>query len=671
MKVILTCWLCVYVCLGFGQTNALTGSVVARKNNDGLNQVRITITGRNNQAVTDDNGKFYLLLPTELSKGKVVTLTISKAGYKTRIENIPISDLAVTFKLEEEKKEILVGEKKQEVPSPSREQLNAVNYFQSELKNEDMDRRLNAAKVLGEMGALAKTATTSLINTILQDKYDQVKVEVIKALARIGNRSKQVEEILRIAIKNKSYLVKVQGVRAIRDLMIRTENVVQDLIIARQDKNIQVSLEAAMTLAIFKPSNKPQVIPHALQGLTVLDNEVQDSCYSFLNSYGRLPAEAEISIINILNDDFPLMYNKEVEEVKDDYGPNGRYLWWKETKKKALKFADRYFSIYTEAFSQYVFEEKIKFSYLYPWPETSSLPSLISKIALVNPDYIKDLASKVLARPKEIKPFLHYFYSKRHESAKKLFIGLLAMIDSTARAEFDSFFVSKLDENEMRSLLYFVIDCKVYLREWQNPVSKVAFNKDYSQRSYFDKESCGEIALAMLLNDTIGTAMVLKKIHSPSAFMPCVIYQKCEFTTINKFSLVNALWTRLLVNHFGECEIVISYFLNHVLFLDPQFKTSLVKAFAFYDYETKKRIVKHLSYYASFLADSNQVKIIDELVDFVVTLMSDEVLAPAATEYILKACHVNGKYLNKLKRAKHIVKDRHLRKKIQQRLRKN
>jgi CarboxypepD_reg-like domain len=75
----------------------IAGVVADSKTNASLPRAEVSIPGRLEKNITDDNGNFRIELPEDFPASKTLRVRVAKAGYKTRDESVtvPSDDLYV------------------------------------------------------------------------------------------------------------------------------------------------------------------------------------------------------------------------------------------------------------------------------------------------------------------------------------------------------------------------------------------------------------------------------------------------------------------------------------------------------------------------------------------------------------------------------------------------
>ncbi|MBS1533317.1 MAG: carboxypeptidase regulatory-like domain-containing protein [Bacteroidetes bacterium] len=82
----------------FGQNVTVPGQVLDQKSNP-VEAAEIDVVGENATTTTDNTGIFSLKLPASIKAGGLITLRISKNGYKTTTKHISASPLMVPIRL--------------------------------------------------------------------------------------------------------------------------------------------------------------------------------------------------------------------------------------------------------------------------------------------------------------------------------------------------------------------------------------------------------------------------------------------------------------------------------------------------------------------------------------------------------------------------------------------
>ncbi len=81
----------------YAQNAKITGQVTDTKNNP-ITYATVDVIGKNSTNTTDELGRFVLSL-NDIKQGDIITLKISKEGYKTAILHSPVSPLSIPIKL--------------------------------------------------------------------------------------------------------------------------------------------------------------------------------------------------------------------------------------------------------------------------------------------------------------------------------------------------------------------------------------------------------------------------------------------------------------------------------------------------------------------------------------------------------------------------------------------
>jgi hypothetical protein len=141
----------------FGQNLTIPGQVLDQKNTP-IEAAEISIVGENSITTTDYTGVFSLKLSGNIKSGDVITLRISKDGYKTATKHISVSPLIVTIKLTKISGSIskirlkdTVGTKTQSTPSQTNSVVQGSQHIVAGIGNNvgiNGDVNINAEKKL-------------------------------------------------------------------------------------------------------------------------------------------------------------------------------------------------------------------------------------------------------------------------------------------------------------------------------------------------------------------------------------------------------------------------------------------------------------------------------------------------------------------------------------------
>lgn len=116
----------------------ITGQIIDLQNNP-IPSATINVVGLNSTGTSDNSGVFFLSLPDNIKKGDLITLRVSKQGYKATTKHTPASYLSIAIKLNKDlnaKKEKVSGTaaeppKPETIAKVENQPTNVTSYFQS------------------------------------------------------------------------------------------------------------------------------------------------------------------------------------------------------------------------------------------------------------------------------------------------------------------------------------------------------------------------------------------------------------------------------------------------------------------------------------------------------------------------------------------------------------
>jgi hypothetical protein len=163
---------------GFAQVR-MTGQILDLQNNP-IQGSTIDVVGANSNGISDSAGVFFLTLPTNIQKGDLITLRISKLGYKTVTKHLSVSYLSFSIRLLKDLKEkvktpenAVVQQSPPQTSTTTENQPNNVNsYFQT--------GGITAGQVIiaPPNRKLDQTNSTQLLNN-LPDKNEKIDVTCV------------------------------------------------------------------------------------------------------------------------------------------------------------------------------------------------------------------------------------------------------------------------------------------------------------------------------------------------------------------------------------------------------------------------------------------------------------------------------------------------------------
>ncbi len=105
----------------------VNGKVLDDHNNP-IGLATVSVVGKNCMATTDDYGSYIITLPNEVKKGDIVTLRVSKSGYKIGTKHLPVSYQSTDINLKTEVRSKLISQTYKQSGQKSRRQILSPNH---------------------------------------------------------------------------------------------------------------------------------------------------------------------------------------------------------------------------------------------------------------------------------------------------------------------------------------------------------------------------------------------------------------------------------------------------------------------------------------------------------------------------------------------------------------